>query len=410
MRLLLSFAALFLAVALVQLGSGTLGPLDALSGAELGFSTREIGALGSAHFAGFFIGCIATPGILGRVGHSRAFAAFAAIGAVGALLHPIYQDPIAWAAMRVLSGASVAGCYTIVESWLQAKADNSNRGRISSIYRTVDMVASLAAQMMVGFLDPASYVSYNIVALFLCFCLLPLTLTKTVAPPTPDTPQLRPLLAFRLSPLGAAGVIVVGLTNSSFRMVGPVYGNEQGLSAFQIGLFLASALAGGALVQPFVGWIADRFDRRFVLIAISAMALGVCVAITAGPAVRGFEQLAVAAFAFGATAFPLYSVSAAHANDYAPADSVVELNVSLMILYGAGAIVSPLLASELIARFGPNAMFVYIAVAHVGLILFGLFRMTQRRGKAERTPYTYRPRTSFVLERLLRRRNGRGDS
>ena len=121
MRLLISFAALFLSIALVQLGSGTLGPLDALSGAALGFSTREIGLLGSAHFAGFFIGCIATPGIMGRVGHSRAFAAFAAIGAVGALLHPLVQDPYAWAAMRVLSGASVAGCYTIVESWLRVR-------------------------------------------------------------------------------------------------------------------------------------------------------------------------------------------------------------------------------------------------------------------------------------------------
>ena len=126
MRLLISFAALFLSIALIQLGAGTLGPLDALSGTALGFSTREIGLLGSAHFAGFFVGCLATPRIMGRVGHSRAFAAFAAFGAIGALLHPIIQEPIAWAAMRVLSGASVAGCYTIAESWLQAKADNEN--------------------------------------------------------------------------------------------------------------------------------------------------------------------------------------------------------------------------------------------------------------------------------------------
>ena len=57
MRLIVSFAALFLAVALVQLGSGALAPLDALSGAAAGFSTAEIGLLGSAHFVGFFVGC-----------------------------------------------------------------------------------------------------------------------------------------------------------------------------------------------------------------------------------------------------------------------------------------------------------------------------------------------------------------
>ena len=404
MRLMISFAALFLSIALVQLGSGTLGPLDALSGAVLGFSTREIGLLGSSHFAGFFLGCIATPRIMGRVGHSRAFAAFAAIGAVGALLHPLVQEPMAWAAMRVLSGASVAGCYTIVESWLQAKADNSNRGRISSVYRTVDLVASLFAQMMVGFLEPATYVSYNIVACFLCFCLLPLTLTKAVAPPAPEAPSLSLFMALRVSPLGAFGVVVVGLTNSSFRMVGPVYGNQNGLTPAEIGLFLASALGGGALAQPIVGWIADKFDRRYVLIIISALALAVCLFISTRPDIQSFEQLALASFLFGATAFPLYSVSAAHANDYAAPDSVIELNASLMVLYAVGAIVSPLLASELITAFGPSAMFVYIGAAHVGLIVFGLYRMTRRK-TGERTPYTYRPRTSFILERLLRRKS-----
>lgn len=404
MRLLISFAALFTSIALVQLGSGTLGPLDALSGAVLGFSTREIGLLGSAHFVGFFIGCLATPRIMSRVGHSRAFAAFAAIGAVGALLHPLLQEPLAWAAMRVLSGASVAGCYTIVESWLQAKADNTNRGRISSVYRTVDMGASLVAQLMVGFLDPATYVAYNIVACFMCFCLLPLTLTTTVAPPMPSAPKLSPFTAIRVSPLGAAGVITVGLTNSSFRMVGPIYGDQNGLTPLEVGQFLAAALLGGALAQPFVGWIADKFDRRFVLILVSALALGVCGFISTRPDVQSFGQLAAASFLFGATAFPLYSISAAHANDYATPDSVVELNASLMVLYGVGAIVSPLLASELISAFGPSAMFVYIGAAHIVLIVFGLYRMTRRATHGPRTPYRYRPRTSFVLERLLRRR------
>ena len=54
MRLLISFAALFLSVILLQLSSGGVGPLDVLSGTALGFSRQEIGLLGSAHFLGFF--------------------------------------------------------------------------------------------------------------------------------------------------------------------------------------------------------------------------------------------------------------------------------------------------------------------------------------------------------------------
>ena len=75
MRLLISFAALFLSVILLQLSSGGVGPLDVLSGTQLGFTNQQIGLLGSAHFVGFFLGCWGAPRLLGTVGHSRAFAA-----------------------------------------------------------------------------------------------------------------------------------------------------------------------------------------------------------------------------------------------------------------------------------------------------------------------------------------------
>lgn len=139
MRLLLSFAALFLSVVLLQLSTGGVGPLDALSGFALDFTTQQIGLLGSAHFVGFFIGCWWAPRVMGSVGHSRAFAAFTAAGAIGLLAHMLVIDPYAWALMRVASGLCVAGCYTVVESWLQAKVTNATRGRTMGTYRVVDM-------------------------------------------------------------------------------------------------------------------------------------------------------------------------------------------------------------------------------------------------------------------------------
>ena len=57
MRVLISFAALFLSVILLQMGAGGLAPLDAISGLELDFTRGEVGLLGSAHFLGFFVGC-----------------------------------------------------------------------------------------------------------------------------------------------------------------------------------------------------------------------------------------------------------------------------------------------------------------------------------------------------------------
>jgi len=137
-------------VMLLQLSSGGVGPLDALTGLGNGFSRAEVGFLGSMHFVGFFVGCWWAPRLMGDVGHSRAFAVLTAMGAIGMAGHILIFDPTAWALLRIMSGICVAGCYTVVESWLQAKVTNETRGRAMGVYRVVDMGGSLVARRRRG--------------------------------------------------------------------------------------------------------------------------------------------------------------------------------------------------------------------------------------------------------------------
>jgi MFS family permease len=406
MRLLVSFAALFLSVFLLQLGLGGVAPLDALSGTALGFTAAEIGMLGSAHFLGFFVGCWWAPRLMGAVGHSRAFAAFIAAGTIGVMAHMLVPQAWAWAVMRMSAGLAVAGCYTIVEAWLQAKVTNATRGRAMGVYRAVDITGSLAAQLIIAVLPPAAYVSYTILALLTCSALFPLVLTRAVAPETGAAPRLRPALAWARSPLAAMGVVVSGVTGAAFRMVGPLYGIAVGLSPDVIALFLAAYVLGGGLAQLPVGWLADRFDRRWVLIGLSVAAVAAC-GLTLAVGQAGPVAVFLAAGFFGFTTFPIYSVSTAHAHDFAEPLERVELSAALMFLYGVGAIASPLIASVLIAGYGPVGMFGFIAAAHVALVIFGLWRMRRRPSPDERTGYVYVPRTSFLIGRLLGRTDDR---
>ncbi|CUH98034.1 MFS transporter [Leisingera aquaemixtae] len=402
MRLIISFAALFLSVILLQLSTGGVGPLDAISGLTLNFTTEQIGLLGSGHFLGFFIGCWWAPRLMGNVGHSRAFAVCTALGAMGLLGHTLTENPYAWAAMRMASGLCVAGCYTVIEAWLNAKVTNETRGRAMGTYRLADLSASLAAQLIIAVLPPAAYISYNLLALLCCAALLPLTLTRASQPEIPDAPRLRPKLAWRCSPLAVAGVIVAALSSASFRMVGPIYGQEVGLEIGQIAFFLASFVLGGALAQYPMGWLADKYDRRWVLIWLSGAAILSC-GITMAASGTGTLGVMVTAGFFGFTTFPIFSVSAAHANDFATTAERVELSAALMFWYALGAIASPYVSSALIDAYGPPALFAYVAGGHVLLIVFGLSRMKVRATPEERTSYVYAPRTSFTIGRLLKR-------
>jgi MFS family permease len=403
MRLLISFAALMISVMLLQLSTGAISPLDALSGIQEGFSKTQIGLLGSAHFFGFFIGCWWAPRLIGTVGHSRTFAVFAAMGTIGAIAHPMWIDVTFWTVLRILSGLCVAGCYTVIEAWFQAKLTNDNRGKVMGVYRVVDIGASSLAQMMIGFLEPGAYVSYNLLAIMACACILPLTLTTSKQPEAPSRPRLHPIRTAITSPLGVAGVIVAGVSSSSFRMAGPIYGQDVGLTPIQIGQFLAAVLVGGAATQIPVGWLADKYDRRWVLLWLSVTSIAICFAIAW---VNSSDPTTIytMAFLFGLFTFPIFSVSVAHANDFTTPEERVELNASLMFCYGIGAIFSPLIASALIQNYGPAALFNFISIAHAGLLIFGLMRMRVRPTSTEKTGYRYTPRTTFTVNKLLKRK------
>jgi MFS family permease len=270
------------------------------------------------------------------------------------------------------------------------------------VYRVVDMSGSLAAQMIISVLEPASYVSYNLLAIVCCAALLPLTLSTVQQPDTPASPRLRPRLAVDRSPLAAAGVVVAALSSASFRMVGPLYGTEVGLSTDQIAYFLSAFVVGGALAQYPVGWLADKYDRRWVLIWLSVAAVGSC-AVTNFAAPMGTTGIMLAAALFGLTTFPIYSVAAAHAHDFASDDERVELSAALMFFFALGAIAAPYMASLLINLYGPSALFFMVAAGHVLLVLYGIKRMRARPSPSDRTRYTYAPRTSFIIGRLTRR-------
>lgn len=193
-------------------------------------------------------------------------------------------------------------------------------------------------------------------------------------------------------------------------MVGPVYGLEVGLRADQIALFLVAYVLGGALAQLPVGWLADKYERRAVLIALSVAGIGSCAAtiLMAGSGTMG---VFLGAARFGEATMPIYSVSTAHAHDFATSMERVELSAALMFLYAVGAIASPFLASVVIEQFGPSAMFLMIALSHLALIVFGIARMGMLPAPEEKTAYTYEPRTSFLVGRLLGKvREPRGKS
>jgi MFS family permease len=79
--------------------------------------------------------------IIERVGHIRAYAAFAGLVVAATAAMPLLVGALPWLVLRAAVGFGCAGIFITTESWLNAKAQPSERGRVFSVYMVGTFVA-----------------------------------------------------------------------------------------------------------------------------------------------------------------------------------------------------------------------------------------------------------------------------
>ena len=120
------------------------------SSCNAGFSDSTLGWIMSGYFAGFFLGTYAAPPLIRRIGHIRAFAFYSGLCTIVVLLHPVWLHPLAWGALRFVTGLALVGLYTVIESWLNALPERQNRSRVFAAYMAVNLGALAAGQALLG--------------------------------------------------------------------------------------------------------------------------------------------------------------------------------------------------------------------------------------------------------------------
>ncbi|MBB3064729.1 MFS transporter [Limibacillus halophilus] len=372
-----NFAPLLFSAGILLGGNGLFGTLVAVRANLEGFGPSFVGYVGTAYFIGFGAGCLFVPWLIRRAGHIRVFAAFCALCAIGALLMVLVIHPVVWLVVRMIMGICFSGLLSIVESWLNAQSERGDRGRILSIYRIVDLLFVTSGQFVLPWVGAVGFDIFAVVAMIYCLSLLPLTLSRQKTPPVPTSATLNIRRSYMISPLASIGCVTIGLTNSAFRMVGPLYAQEMGLAVAQVATFMSLGIVGGAVTQYPLGWLSDRMNRRGVLMLTTGLAAlsGLYMTVFADSSEMA---LMVGAFMFGAFSSPLYSLSVAHANDFAEPEDFIDLSATLMLFYSAGAIVGPTLAAWVLEVAAPSYFFLYMTVLHGSLILFIIYRMGRR--------------------------------
>jgi MFS family permease len=376
-RSLVAVFALLCGTAFLQAASGLQSMIMPLRGQFEGFSTTQLGLFGTAWAAGFVLGCLVAPRLVGRVGHIRAFGILSAFGAAVALVSGIIVNPVTWMALRFFTGLTMAGAFMIIESWLNEKAGNENRGTIFGLYTMVSLGAATMGQLGAAAGDVETPDLFVVVGILYCFALIPTAISTAETPRPIENVSLDLGAIWRNSPIAAAACFLIGVSNGAFGTLGPVYGAQIGLTSANIAYMMSLPVIAGALMQLPFGRLSDTMDRRYVLAGIAAVgALAGLAMLILKP--QSPTLVLTMCGLFGAAAFSLYAIAVAHANDHADAGNFVKVSGGLLMLFGLGTVVGPILAAAAMNRIGPEGVFIVTAGAHLMIIVYAIQRTYRR--------------------------------
>jgi MFS family permease len=364
---------LILATSIVQLANGFFGTFFSLRVAIENFQPALSGLVLSSYFAGFTLGALRCEGIIERVGHIRAYAAFAGMvgGATAAM--PLLVGPLSWLILRAVIGFGCSGLFIATESWLNAKAEPSQRGWVFSIYMFGTFVALALGQLLIGQAKVETGEPFNAIAVLFAVALVMVSTTRAEPPRPTASTSLSFGQLFRSAPIAFTGCMASGLVSASFYSLVPAWMQNEAISRETIATFMLFAVLGGLAFQVPIGRLSDRFDRHIVLSILSFGLAASAIALVTLPHTRPI--ILSAAVLLGGFMSTLYPVCVANAHDQLPADQVVAVSGRLILVSGLGSILGPLIGTGLKTRLSIDGVFYLIAA--IGLLL-GLLAVTRR--------------------------------
>jgi MFS family permease len=342
-------------------GVGLLGTSLSLKLTIGGAPAQVVGYVMALYYFGMFMGSFYCHRLIKSVGHIRSFAAFAAVTTAIAMLHGLYMSPMFWGVLRFFTGVCLIGLFMTIESWLNECAGSQFRGRAMSIYMVMNYLGMGAGQQLLNLGGVQETRSFLIVGLILALCLVPVVVTHSIHPKIPAFERFSILVLFRKAPIGMLGCLTSGLINGAFYSIMPVFCHQIGLTVSELSRVMTATIIGGLLLQWPVGNFSDRFDRTIVLafIGLAITVLSVAIMLVAETLIFG---LLVSMVMFGGLIFTIYPLSVARAHDLFDIKDIVPVSSVLLLFFGTGAMVGPILASAFMTVMKtPYGFFAYFA-------------------------------------------------
>jgi MFS family permease len=387
-RTVFSLSSLIVSIILLVVGNAYLMTLLGLRLSIEEFSASVIGWILAFYSIGFVAGTLYAGRIIETVGHIRAFAVFAAVLAASILIYPMAVEAYLWSFLRAIGGFSMAGLMIVMESWCSSKADNRNRASLFAVYQIIFFLSTAGGQVLIRVADPAGFIPFSLATILVVLALTPLSMTRRATPTISRGERLSLRKLYGMSPTGTIGALIAGLLISAFYAMGPVYANRIGLNLEQLSNFMATAILAAMLLAWPIGRLCDHYDRYRVMLVAAIIAAG-CSLVAALVGHMSMIVLVLFVGLYMGISAAIYPIAVAITNDLMENHQVTAASTTLLLGYGLGSIIGPLVSALFMDMLGPRGLFVSNALMLGGLVLFMVAGPRHRHPTVEEQEHYY---------------------
>lgn len=376
------FPILGLSIFSSMVGIGIIAPLLPIYARDLGATGVWIGVI----FAGYAISRTVILPFVGKLSDRRGRKPVMAIGlflfALTSFAYVLADNVGSLLAIRLLQGVAAGLVQPIAQAYIGDIAPEGEEGKWMGLFNATFLIGWGCGPLMGGILtdyfgmDSAFYVmgGLNVVAFLGVAIFLPETIHKkreTVAGSSfkdmASSNLSRGLFSFQVGDAAHRGIVQTFL---------PIFGGLTiGLSSSLIGTILSVLVMGAGFTQIFTGRLADRFNKRLVVIVGG---IGIILSMAIIPQASGFWTLLVflaIAIIGDATAVPSASALVIQeGRKYGMGISMAMFNMGM----GVGMSVGPILAGLVADLWNVESAFYFMAALMlVSTIAFAGFTRRQ---------------------------------
>jgi len=253
----------------------------------------------------------------------------------------LFTGLTSWFFIRFVLGAAAGTLYALSEAWLMHFTADENRGRTTAIYTTVAAAGFGFGTAILPFAGTDGMLPFVVGSGFILLGSVPLLLIRL------DGTEFRSdehsgktgMVVFAVAaPLLLLGVLTMTLFDSVMLSFFPIYAVRVSLDLSSAAWLLGAAVAGAALFQLPIGWLADRWSRRGV---VWIATLGTFSLALAMPIVIKTWLAWPLAVALGSCAYALYSLALVALGDQFKGPMLVAGSAAVAAMWGVGGIIGP---------------------------------------------------------------------